>query len=151
MNERFIETSHIPLSYVKKDGTKGSFYLSNGKKGILPERISLGIFAQKKESQKDKLKKDEINGSYKKAEEGIYKSLNNGKVHSSIWGFEEYPEFYGYGIIDERHSLYDLVIMYSGNNCSTSFDVHVFRGMGKPDFISQAFQYLRYHLKQKPQ
>ncbi len=151
MNDRFIEASHIPLSYVKKDGTKGSFYQIRGRKGILPERLSLGIFAQKKESQKDKLKKDEINGSYKKAEEGIYKSLNNGKVHSSIWGFEEYPEFYGYGIIDERHSLYDLVIMYSGNNCSTSFDVHLFRGMGKPDFIQKAFHYLRYYIKQKPQ
>ena len=152
MNERFIETSHIPLTYVKKEGTKGSFYQSYGKKGILPERISLGIFAQRKDSQKDKVKKDEVNGTYKKAEEGIYKHLNNERrIHSSIWDFEDYPEFYGYGIIDERYAIYDLLILYSGNNCSTSFDVHVFRGMGKPDFISKAFQYLRYHLKQKPQ
>lgn len=151
MNERFIAESHIPLSYVKKDGTKGSFYQIKGKHGILPERLSLGIFAQKKESQKDKLKKDEINGTYKKTEEGLYKSLNNGRVHSSIWGFEEYPEFYGYGIIDERYALYDLVIMYSGNNCSSSFDVHLFRGMGKPDFIQKAFHYLRCYIKQKPQ
>jgi len=151
MNDRFIEASHIPLSYVKKDGTKGSFYQIRGRKGILPERLSLGIFAQKKESQKDKLKKDEVNGTYKKAEEGIYKNLNRGRVHSSIWGLEDYPEFYGYGIIDERYSIYDLLVLYSGNNCSTSLDVHVFRGMGKPDFIQQAFKYLRYHLKQKPQ
>lgn len=151
MNDRFIEESHIPITYVKKDGTKGSFYHIKGKKGILPERLSLGIYAQHKESQKDKLKKDEVNGTYKKAEEGIYKSLNNGRVHSSIWGFEDYPEFYGYGIIDERYSIYDLLVLYSGNNCSTSFDVHVFRGMGKPDFIQQAFKYLRYYLKQKPQ
>ena len=151
MNARFIESCHIPLTYVKKDGTKGSFYQSDGKKGILPERISKGIFAQKKESQKDRLKKDEINGTYKKDEEGIYKPLNNGRVHSSIWGYEDYPEFYGYGIIDERHSIYDLLIIYSGNNCSTSLDVHIFKGMGKAEFISQAFEYLRYHIKQKPQ
>ncbi len=151
MNDRFIEASHIPLSYVKKDGTKGSFYQIRGRKGILPERLSLGIFAQKKESQKDKLKKDEVNGTYKKAEEGIYKNLNRGRVHSSIWGLEDYPEFYGYGIIDERYSIYDLLVLYSGNNCSTSLDVHVFRGMGKPDFIQQAFKYLRYYIKQKPQ
>jgi len=151
MNDRFIEASHIPLSYVKKDGTKGSFYQIRGRKGILPERLSLGIFAQKKESQKDKLKKDEVNGTYRKAEEGIYKNLNRGRVHSSIWGLEDYPEFYGYGIIDERYSIYDLLVLYSGNNCSTSLDVHVFRGMGKPDFIQQAFKYLRYYIKLKPQ
>lgn len=150
MNERFIETSHIPLTYVKKEGTKGSFYQSNGKKGILPERISLGIFAQRKDSQKDKVKKDEVNGTYKKAEEGIYKHLNNGRIHSSIWGFEDYPDFYGYGIVDERYAIYDLLILSSGNNCTSSFDVHIFRGMGKPDYIQKAFNYLRYHLKQKP-
>lgn len=150
MNDRFIEASHIPLSYVKKDGTKGSFYQIRGRKGILPERLSLGIFAQKKESQKDKVKKDEVNGTYKKAEEGIYKHLNNGRIHSSIWGFEDYPDFYGYGILDERYAIYDLLILSSGNNCTSSFDVHIFRGMGKPDYIQKAFNYLRYHLKQKP-
>ncbi len=151
MNDRFIEASHIPLTYVKKEGTKGSFYKTEGQSDILPSRLSLGIFAQHKESQKDKLKKDEINGTYKKAEGGIYKNLNHGRIHSSIWTYEQYPEFYGYGIIDERHSLYDLVVMYSGNNCASSFDIHIFRGMGKPDFISQAFKYLRYYIKQKPQ
>ena len=150
MNDRFIEASHIPLSYVKKDGTKGSFYQIKGKKGILPERLSLGIFAQRKESQKDRVKKDEVNGTYKKAEEGIYKHLNNGRIHSSIWGFEDYPDFYGYGILDERYAIYDLLILSSGNNCTSSFDVHIFRGMGKPDYIQKAFNYLRYHLKQKP-
>ncbi len=150
MNDRFIEASHIPLSYLKKDGTKGSYYQIKGKKGILPERISLGIFAQRKDSQKDKVKKDEVNGTYKKAEEGIYKHLNNGRIHSSIWGFEDYPDFYGYGILDERYAIYDLLILSSGNNCTSSFDVHIFRGMGKPDYIQKAFNYLRYHLKQKP-
>ena len=97
MNDRFIEASHIPLSYLKKDGTKGSYYQIKGKKGILPERISPGIFAQRKDSQKDKVKKDEVNGTYKKAEEGIYKHLNNGRIHSSIWGFEDYQIFMDMG------------------------------------------------------
>jgi len=152
MNDRFIESCHIPLTYTLKEGTKGSFYLSNGKQGILPQRISRGIFAQKKDSQRDKHKKDEINGTYRKDAEGIYKHLNHDRrIHSSIWDFEDYPEFYGYGIIDERYSIYDLLILYSGNNCSTSFDVHIFRGMGKPDLIQKAFNYLRYYIKQKPQ
>ncbi len=151
MNARFIESCHIPLGYQKKEGTKGSFYQCKGEKNILPERISWGIFAQKKPSQKDELKKNEINGIYKKAEEGLYSSLNNRKIHSSIWGTESFPEFYGYGILDERFNIYDLLILYSENNCSNSFDIHLFRGLGKPEYLSNAFRYLRNYINQKPQ
>jgi hypothetical protein len=151
MNARFIESCHIPLGYDKKPETKGSFYQSKGQRNILPERLSLGIFAQKKHSQKDSLKKNEINGIYKKAEEGLYSSLNNRKIHSSIWGAEEYPEFYGYGIIDERFSIYDLLILHSGNNCSNSFDIHLFKGLGKPEYLPQAFSFLRDYINKKPQ
>lgn len=150
MNDRFIETCHIPLGYEKKEGTKGSFYQYRGQRNILPERIYLGIFAQKKASQKDVLKRDEINGAYKKAEEGLYSLLNNRRFHSSIWEKEDYPEFYGYAIYDERHSIYDLLIIYSENNCSNSFDIHLFRGMGKPDYLTQAFKFLRGYINQKP-
>jgi hypothetical protein len=151
MNDRFIESCHIPLGYEKKEGTKGSFYQCYGQRGILPERISLGIFAQRKTSHKDQLKKNEINGLYKKVEAGIYSSLDNRKIHSSIWGAEAYPEFYGYGIIDERFSVYDLLVLHSGNNCFTSFEIHLFRGMGKPEYFSQVFQYLRNLINNKPQ
>ncbi len=151
MNDRFIESCHIPLGYQKKEGTKGSFYQNNGRRNILPERISLGIFAQKKTSAKDNLKKNEINGLYRKAEAGIYETLNNRKIHSSIWGAEAFPEFYGYGILDERFNIYDLLILYSENNCSNSFDIHLFRGLGKPEYLSNAFHYLRNYINQKPQ
>lgn len=151
MNARFIESCHIPLGYELKPETKGSFYQCKGERNILPERLSLGIFAQKKPSQRDELKKNEINGIYKKAEEGLYSSLNNRKIHSSIWGAEAYPEFYGYGIIDERFSIYDLLILYSVNNCSKSFDIHLFRGMGKPEYLIQVFSFLREYINRKPQ
>jgi len=139
------------MGYELKPETKGSFYQSWGRRDILPERISLGIFAQKRVSQKDSKKKNEINGIYKKTEDGLYSSLNNRKIHSSIWGAEEYPEFYGYGIIDERYSIYDLLILYSGNNCSNSFEIHLFRGLGKPEYLPQAFSFLRDYLNKKPQ
>jgi hypothetical protein len=150
MNERFIENCHIPLSYQKKEGTKGSFYQAGGKKGILPARISWGIFAQRKTSLKDTLKKNEINGLYKKTESGLYDSIDNRKIHSSIWGNEEYPEFYGYGIIDERFGIFDLLIIYSENQCFDSMEIHLFKGMGKPEFLQQAFNYLRNYKTKSP-
>jgi hypothetical protein len=150
MNDRFIESCHFLLGYEKKPDTKGSYYQAKGQRNILPERISLGIFAQHKASRKDSQKKNEINGIYKKAEAGIYSSLNERRIHSSIWGMEEYPEFYGYGIIDERYSIYDLLILHSGNDCSSSFEVHLFRGMGKPEYLKQAFSYLRNQLNKSP-
>ena len=149
MNDRFIESSHIPFIYKKKLDTKGSYYQVAGKGGILPRRISLGIFAQRKKSAKDSEKKNEINGQYRKSEAGIYKELNQGRIHSSIWEYPEYPLFYGYGIIDERYGIFDLLIFYSEDNMKTEFEIHLFRGMGKPEYLSEAFNYLQN--KKKPQ
>jgi hypothetical protein len=145
MNERFIANCHIPLFYQKKEGTKGSFYQKAGEGGILPERISFGMYAKCKDSNRDSLKVNEINGKYKKAEAGIYRGLNPGDiVHTSIWkGLPEYPEFYGYGIFDERHDIFDLLIIYSENICISSFEIHLFKGMGKPEFMEPAFRFLR--------
>jgi hypothetical protein len=151
MNQRFIENCHNFLKYERKEGTKGSFYQAEGKKGILPERLSWGMYSICKASNKDSLKINEINGQYKKNESGAYKVLNKGKIHTSIWkGLEDYPEFYGYGIIDERFDIYDLLIIYSENICTSSFEIHTFRGMGKPEFMETAFNYLRELKKKKP-
>lgn len=151
MNERFIEQSHSSFTYEKKEGTKGSFYLNAGQKEILPERLSWGIFAQKKASDKDLQKVNEINGQYRINEPGLYKGLNKGKIHTSIWkSISEYPEFYGYGILDERFEIFDLLIVYSENVCSTSFEIHLFKGYGKPEYIKDAFSFLRTDKKKKP-
>lgn len=149
MNARFIESCWIPLSYQKKQETKSSYYQKKGKKGILPERLSMGIFAQKKQSLKDIAKKNEINGQYKKSEEGLYRNLNQGKIHSSIWGFSKFPKFYGYGVIDERYGVFDLLIFYSEDNLE-NLDIHVFRGLGKPEYLIQAFSYLQSEIKKAP-
>jgi len=144
MNYRFIENLHIPLKYEKKEGTKGSFLQVDGEKGILPERISWGMYAKCKASNRDSHKVSEINAQYKKMESGAYKGINGGKIHTSIWKpLPNYPEFYGYGIIDERHNLFDLLIIYSENVCTSSMEIHIFKGMGKPDFLENAFSFLR--------
>ncbi|HPQ79444.1 MAG TPA: hypothetical protein PLG47_03270 [Candidatus Dojkabacteria bacterium] len=150
MNARFIESCHIPLAYERKEGTKTSYYLTMGKPEVLPTRISFGSYAQQKSSKNDETKKSEINGQYRKEEKGLYFNLNNRKIHSSIWGNAEYPEFYGYGIIDERFGIYDLLIFYSENECNQSFEIHIFKGMGKPELMKQAFQYLSAIKTKKP-
>jgi hypothetical protein len=150
MNERFIESCHFPLIYERKPETKSSYYQKYGQGGILPARLSWGINSICKDSNKLKGKINEINAVYRKAEVGLYKMLNDGKIHTSIWGIPEFPEFYGYGVIDERYNLYDLLILYSDNNCSSSFEVHLFRGMGKPEFLGHAFSYLRTKINKKP-
>ena len=149
MNSLFIEKCHSCLSYRLKEGTKASFYCKTGENGILPERLSLGIYAQKQNSRKDYLKKNEVNGIYKKTESGLYRMLNHGRIHTSIWEMPEFPEFYGYGEIDERHGIYDLIVLFSEDNCNKTFDIHIFRGMYKPEYIKKAFEFLR--LKKKPQ
>ena len=150
MNNRFIETCHSILAYQKKVGTKGSFYQSEGKRDTLPNRLSIGIFAQRRSSNMDFQKKNEINASYKKSEEGLYKHLNKGRVHTSIWFNPDYPEFYGYGIIDERFNIYDLIIIYSSDNITSSFEIHLFRGLGLPEYKKRVFQYLRLHKNKSP-
>jgi len=152
MNARFIENCHFPMIFEKKEGTKGSFYQSGGKGGILPKRISWGIFAQRKPSSQDSMKKNEINAQYKRTESGLYAGLNQGRIHSSIWGFPAFPEFYGYGILDERHGIFDLLIIYSENQCLQSMEIHLFKGMGKPELLESAFIHLRnFQKNKKPQ
>lgn len=148
MNERFIESSHLVLKYGLKEGTKASFYQKEGAKGIFPRRLSVGNYAQRKPSQQDNAKKTEINGQYRKDESGLYKELNGRKIHSSIWEAPGFPEFFGYGILDERHQLYDLLIVDSEDQLASSFTLHIFRGMGKPEYLQEVFSYLR---NKKPQ
>lgn len=149
MNDRFIESCHFIVCYEWKEGTKGSFYFSIGRKNILPARLSLGIFAQRKASLKDYLKINEINATYKNSEIGFYSGFPDKKIHTSIWKKEDFPEFYGYGILDERYQIRDLLIFYSSNNCRTSFEIHIFKGMSKPEDIEKAFIYLRSYIKAK--
>jgi len=150
MNDRFFEGNHHVLVYERKEGTKQSFYNSFGRLDILPKRISWGSFAQKKESNKDALKKSEINGVYLKNEMGLYSGFRGRKVHTSIWKNDKYPEFFGYGIIDERYNVRDLVIIYSSNNCKDSFEIHVLISMGYLDNLDRAFEYLRNYKIRKP-
>lgn len=150
MKDRFIEGCHSVLYYEKKEGTKSSYYQKAGERNILPNRISWGIETRGRKGTRSSIKKCELKGRYKVSEQGLYKDLNERNIHTAIWGNYEYPEFYGYGIIDERFGVYDLLIIYSDNNCNESLEIHLFRQMGKPEFIEMAFRYCRGIINKKP-
>lgn len=144
MKNRFIDNCQkYQLTYMKKEGTKFSYIRTSGSQNILPKTLSIGIFTQQKPSTKQRTKKNELNGCYNKPEEGLYKELSKGKVHTSIWEYEEYSEFEGYGVIDERFNIYDLLILHSENKFTSSFTIYIFRGLGKPEYIAEVFKYLR--------
>jgi len=71
------------------------------------------------------------------------KELSKRKVHTSIWEMECFTEFEGYGIIDERFNIFDLLILQSENNFTSSFTLYLFRGLGKPEYLADVFQYVR--------
>ncbi len=140
MNLEFIKSKHSVLEYTLKEGTKGSYYLNeNSKIGILPQRISLRSYAGAKGSRFAKI---EINGTYKKTEAGIYKDLNKGVIHSKIIEIDSYPIFLGWGEIDERFKVYDLLVLYSPDNCKT-IQVNLFNGIAKPEYLNAVCKYLR--------
>lgn len=143
MNKNFIQNSHISTYYELKEGTQGSFLFKAGKPNSLPNRISWGMYSKSKKSPKLEEKINEINATYKIAEEGLYKELFNRKIHTAIWPKKDFPEFYGYGVIDERTKTKDLLIIFSEDQCSESLEIHIFRGMGKPEYFDMAFEYLR--------
>lgn len=161
MNERLIQNLHVSLKYERKADTKGSFYQISGKMEFLPKRLSWGIYGNCKPSARDTFKINEVKAKYKVNESGAYKGLNNGSIHTAIWKpLPEYPEFYGYGILDERHNIFDLLIIYSEDNCTSTIEIHIFKGMGKddtlkgakgmPEYLKEAFSYLRNYKKKKP-
>lgn len=151
MNERLIQNLHVSLKYERKADTKGSYYQIAGISEFLPKRINWGLNSKCKASNKDSFKINELNAKYKVNESGAYKGLNNGSIHTAIWKpLPEYPEFYGYGILDERFKIFDLLIIYSENGCTSSFEIHIFKGMGKPDYLKEAFSYLRNCKKRSP-
>lgn len=139
MNIEFIKSRHKVLIYTLKEGTKSSYYL-NGilNKELLPDRLSFMLY---KGAKRGMLAKYEINGSYKKAEDGIYKELNKGIIHTKIIQTASFPMFIGWGEIDERFKVYDLLILYSPDHCKT-IQIHLFKGLAKPEYLDSVCKYL---------
>jgi hypothetical protein len=140
MNTEFIKATHQIFSYQLKEGTKTSFRLCSGKKCFLPERLSLTNYTGKAGLRNAKF---QIQGKYKKEEEGTYYFMNNREIHTKIMEVNNYPLFIGWGEIDVRFKVYDLLIIHSQNNCKESFQIHHFKGLAKPEYLESVCKYLQ--------
>lgn len=146
MNVEFIKAKHSVLTYAKKEGTASSFYQVSGSIGILPNRLSFTGYFHKQGIRRAIF---EINGKYKLAEKGLYCSMNKGTVHTKIISINNYPMFLGWGELDERFGIYDLLILHSENNGKQSFQIHHFRGLAKPEYLISVCQYLQGYINKK--
>jgi hypothetical protein len=144
MNAEFIKSRHKVICYGLKAPTKSSFYRSSGPIGIFPERLSFYPYSGKVGKRAALY---QIDGKYKVLDGGLYKPLDNGKVHTKIMEIQGFPSFTGWGEIDERHQIYDLIIIFSTNQCKHSFEIHHFRGMAKPEYLHEVCNYLQSFLK----
>ncbi len=141
MEKTYLENRYTSLTYTLKEGTKASYYLTEGKKNLLPNRISVGDFSAFAPS-KVKNKVAELKGNYNKSEEGKFKGLNKGNsVHTSIYPIDLRYNFKGYGILDERHKIYDLLVLE--NKEPNSIVIHYFEDMGRPEYKQTVWNYLK--------
>lgn len=145
MMEKLINSKHKLMYYELKEGTKSSYYQTHGAVNILPRRLSFIQFDGKQNHRKAMY---QINGKYKQLELGLYYNMNNREVHSKLMPIPGFPQFVGWGDIDQRFGIYDLVILESTNNCKQSFTIHHFKGLAKPDYLEAVCQYLL--KRQKP-
>ncbi len=147
MNTEFIKTKHQAFTYQRKEGTKCTFLMTNGKRCLLPERLSIIPYCGKAGHRKANY---QVNGYYKKNDSGLYINLNPKRtIHTKIWDLDNYPMFAGCGEIDQRKGIYDLIIIYSKDNCKDSFELHHFTGLAKPQYIDEAATYLQSLLNNK--
>lgn len=143
MNTEFIKASHHVFIYELKQGTKSSFYLKKGVVQLLPCRLSFMPYSGREGKRKAYY---EINGTYKLNEFGKYYNMNNRKVHTKIIPIKAFPSLMGWGEIDERFGIYDLVVIHSTNNCKKSFQVHLFKGMARGQYLEAVCRYLNTYI-----
>jgi len=146
MNTEFIRSKHQSFTYTLKEGTKTSFKHSEGFKNILPETISFTNYYGKEGRRKAKF---QLSGKYKLLEHGFYYAMNDRKVHTKIMEINDYPMFIGWGEIDARHKIYDLIIVFSMDNCKSSFEIHLFKGLANIEYLNDACSYLQSHINNK--
>lgn len=146
INKDFIRVCHKVATYALKDGTKTSFYFVTGEKEILPERISFTNYTGRQGTRPATY---QIQGSYKKTESGLYYDMDNRKIHTKIMSIKDFPMFEGWGEINEKFNIYDLLIIYSSNGCKYDFEIHHFRGLAKPQYLEAVCEYMEAYIKNK--
>ncbi len=155
MNEGLIKQKHEVYSYGLREGTTSSFYLKEGERNSLPERIgySEGGFLklQNKGRTLTENRKGQITGTFRKNESSVYKQNKPFRVFSTVWEAYNYPNFLGYGDIGVTNKMGriesngDLFIIY--RPCNEILQFHLFRGL--VELKNEVLKYLDRHLKEQ--
>jgi len=157
INEALLRKKHEVFTYELKPGTTSSFYILEGTRNILPERIGFSKdgflpITQKGRAITEK-KVGQIVGNFKLKEESPYKQFKPFALFSSIWEAKNYPMFIGYGDIGisnpegKIRSNKDLFIIYS--SCKGIIEIHLFKGL--VEFKESILAYLKSNILKRTQ
>ena len=155
MNEVLIAKKHEVFVYGHKEDTKASYYLRDGQKNILPERISYderGFFNIKSKGRAlTEIKKGQVMGYFRKDEVSEYKKNKPFRIFSTVWQAINYPAFVGYGDIGVSNaqgnieSSNDLFILYKP--CNDLIEIHLFRSLVESK--DEVLKYLDRYIKEQ--
>ncbi len=130
-----VESRYSSLTYELKEGTKTSYYYKEGEKNILPNRISIC------DIKVNNTLKLGLKANYTKTEEGKYKGLNkDNSISTSIFPIDIKYNFQGYGILDERYRIYDLLVFEKNDD---KLKIHLFESLGRPEYKEAVIKFLR--------
>lgn len=155
MNEVLIAQKHEVFSYTQKEGTSSSYYLREGDRNILPERIGFTrdgfLKLQRKGRALTEKKMGQITGTFRRDETSPYKVNKPYRIFSSLWEAGDHSSFIGYGDIGisskegRIESGRDLFIAF--RPCEGILEIHLFRDL--VDWKEEVLSYLDRHIKEQ--
>lgn len=155
MDELLISQMHEVFIYGLKEGTLSSYYLREGTRNILPERIGFTedcfLQLQRKGRALTEKKKGQVSGTFKKDESSVYKQNKPFRLFSTVWEAQDCPVFVGYGDIGfsskegRIQSSNDLFIIY--RPCKEILEIHLFRS--QVERKDEVLKYLDRYIKEQ--
>ncbi len=155
MKEYLISKKHEVFVYGQKEGTKSSYYLKEGEKSILPERIAFSgdcfLKLQNKGRALTEKRKGQVTGTFRKDETSVYKQNKPFRFFSTLWEATDYPFLVGYGDIGVSNvegrirSTNDLFILFKP--CRDILEIHLFRSLVESK--DEVLKYLGKHIKEQ--
>lgn len=150
-----IAKKHEVFFYGLKEGTVSSYYLKEGERNILPERIGYAedcfLKLQNKGRALTEKKKGQVTGTFRKDESSVYKLNKPFRLFSTVWEAHHYSLFIGYGDIGISNkegriqSSNDLFIIYKP--CKDILQIHLFRSL--VDCKEEVLKYLDRCIKEQ--
>lgn len=156
MIDSFISKAMQVAVYTHKEGTKTSYYCTNGAK-ILPNRLSISrnteiTSVQRKGRNLLHPISGQLLGKYRVDEESPLKQHKPFRLRTQLWQVPLHPSFIGYGTIgisDEEGKITDtgdLVMLFSSDEWET-ISIYYFAGMGNPNDMEQVVKFLEGYIK----